>query len=163
MFMGDDANNVGNAEGTNHVEGRMATAARRSKTRQEPLTRTTPPKQTATRKGGLNPIPMTPVRKLRNRLYLKQPQFARLLGMSVRTLAALEGGSAPTESIARRMTEIERLTNALAEVVEKTSIGEWLQKPNPAFDGLKPLEVIERGEGDRLWQMIYYLRSGTAS
>jgi transcriptional regulator with XRE-family HTH domain len=103
---------------------------------------------------------MTPVRKLRNRLYLKQPQFARLLAMSVRTLAALESGSAPTESIARRLTEIERLTNALAEVIERTSIGEWLQKPNPAFDGLKPLEVIERGEGDRLWQMIYYLRSG---
>jgi hypothetical protein len=31
------------------------------------------------------------------------------------------------------------------------------------FDGLKPIEVIERGEVDRIWQMIVYLRSGVAS
>jgi hypothetical protein len=32
--------------------------------------------------------------------------------------------------------------------------------PNDAFDGLKPLEVIECGEVDRIWQMIIILRSG---
>lgn len=32
--------------------------------------------------------------------------------------------------------------------------------PNDAFDGLKPLETIERGEIDRLWDMAYRLRSG---
>jgi hypothetical protein len=35
--------------------------------------------------------------------------------------------------------------------------------PNDEFDGLKPLEVIERGEMDRLWDMIFYLESGIAS
>jgi hypothetical protein len=35
--------------------------------------------------------------------------------------------------------------------------------PNPAFDGLKPLEVIEGGEIERLWTMIFYLESGVAS
>jgi hypothetical protein len=29
--------------------------------------------------------------------------------------------------------------------------------------GLKPIEVIERGEVDRIWQMIFFLRSGVAS
>ncbi len=29
-----------------------------------------------------------------------------------------------------------------------------------AFDGLKPLEVIEGGEIDRLWEMMYRLKSG---
>ena len=38
-----------------------------------------------------------------------------------------------------------------------------LEAPNPAFGGLKPLEVIERGEIDRLWNMIFYLESGVAS
>ena len=50
--------------------------------------------------------------------------------------------------------------NALAEVVEPEMIGEWMKTPNEAFDGLKPLEVIERGEADRIWQMIYEMRSG---
>lgn len=37
----------------------------------------------------------------------------------------------------------------------------WLTAPNDAFDGLKPLEVIERGESDRIWQMIFLMRSGS--
>jgi hypothetical protein len=36
-------------------------------------------------------------------------------------------------------------------------------QPRPAaFGELKPLEVIERGEIDRLWNMIFYLESGVA-
>ena len=58
------------------------------------------------------------------------------------------------------MTELGRLTAALAEVIRPESLGNWFQVPNPAFDGLKPVEVIERGEGDRLWEMVYFLRSG---
>ena len=36
----------------------------------------------------------------------------------------------------------------------------WLKQANDAFDGLKPIEVIERGEIDRIWSMIFQLRSG---
>jgi hypothetical protein len=42
-------------------------------------------------------------------------------------------------------------------------LGNWFRAPNLAFDGLKPVEVIERGESDRLWEMAYYLRSGVPS
>jgi hypothetical protein len=78
-------------------------------------------------------------------------------------LATLETGSPPTEPVARRLTELERLTDALSEVIKEESLGKWLQAPNPAFGGLRPLEVVERGETDRLWEMIYFLRSGAAS
>jgi len=61
------------------------------------------------------------------------------------------------------LIELERLTKALSEVIRPDSLGKWLQSPNAAFDGLKPLEVIERGEIDRLWEMIYFLRSGVPS
>ena len=49
------------------------------------------------------------------------------------------------------------------------SIANWFGDINPyhperlAKGGLKPIEVIERGEVDRIWQMIYYLRSGVPS
>jgi hypothetical protein len=43
------------------------------------------------------------------------------------------------------------------------AIAAWLDTPNSAFAGLKPLEVIKRGEVDRLWQMLFYLESGVAS
>lgn len=51
----------------------------------------------------------------------------------------------------------------LAEVMEEGALPKWLDAPNQAFDGLKPLEVIERGEIDRLWEMIHDLESGIAS
>ena len=55
------------------------------------------------------------------------------------------------------------IIDALSEVIPKEAIGPWLVQPNDAFDGLKPIEVIERGEVDRIYQMIFYLRSGVAS
>jgi Protein of unknown function (DUF2384) len=59
--------------------------------------------------------------------------------------------------------ETERFQARRAEVVRAEEIPRWLDTPNDAFDGLKPLEVIERGEIDRLWNMIFYLESGVAS
>ena len=63
--------------------------------------------------------------------------------------------------VEHRLTE--RLATALTEVIDKQALGKWLQTPNSAFQGAKPLEVIERGESDRLWEMIYFLRSGVPS
>ena len=94
------------------------------------------------------------------KLTLTQPQFARLLSTSVRTLVTLESGKIPTETLARRLTELERLTNSLSEVIRKDSLGQWLQTPNRSYNGSKPIEVIERGESDKLWEMIFLLRSG---
>src|SRR3990172_2973472 len=97
------------------------------------------------------------------RLGFNREVFARLLPVSVRSLATIEAGEAPGETVARRLTEIRRVLDALAEVMDKRVIGLWMQAPNEAFSGLKPLEVIERGEIDRIWRMIYLLRSGAPS
>jgi DNA-binding transcriptional regulator YiaG len=101
--------------------------------------------------------------ELRKRLQLNQAVFARLLPVSVRSLATLESGTAPTEAVARRLIELKRLADALTEVMKKGALGPWLQTPNEAFGGLKPLEIIDRGESDRIWTMIYFLRSGVPS
>jgi uncharacterized protein (DUF2384 family) len=60
----------------------------------------------------------------------------------------------------QRLTEINRLCEALSKVVKSESVGAWLQRPNNAFDSSTPLQVIERGEVDRLWRMFYRLESG---
>ena len=59
--------------------------------------------------------------------------------------------------------ETQRLLKALAEVVRKDAIAPWLDTPNDAFGGLNPVELLERGESDRLWRMIYFLGSGSVS
>jgi transcriptional regulator with XRE-family HTH domain len=100
---------------------------------------------------------------LRDLLGMNRETFARLVSMSTRNLANVEGGKTPSDSVLRRLKELQRVIDALSEVIRKEAIGPWLNQPNEAFGGLKPLEVIERGEVDRIWQMIYYLRSGVAS
>ena len=100
---------------------------------------------------------------LRAKLHLPRKTFSRLTGFSERAIAEWEKGKAISEPGLRRMREIERLQERLAEVVQPEAIPQWLETPNPAFEGLKPLEVIERGEIDRLWTMICYLESGVAS
>jgi DNA-binding transcriptional regulator YiaG len=101
--------------------------------------------------------------EVRQKLGLSRKMFSRLTGYSERAIANWESGRAPDEPGLRRIREIERFQTRLAEVVRLEEIPAWLDTPNDAFGGLKPLEVIERGEIDRLWNMIFYLESGVAS
>jgi DNA-binding transcriptional regulator YiaG len=103
------------------------------------------------------------VREIRRKLGVTRKVFSRLTGYSERAIASWEGGGKPDEPGLRRVREIERFQERLAEVVRPEEIPAWLDTPNGAFGGLKPLEVIERGEIDRLWTMIFYLESGVAS
>jgi hypothetical protein len=34
------------------------------------------------------------------------------------------------------------------------------KEPKPAFDGSTPVQVIERGQPDRIWRMLYYAEPG---
>jgi hypothetical protein len=57
----------------------------------------------------------------------------------------------------------DRLMAALSEILPPGQLGEWLRTPNPAFEGQPPLQVIERGESDRLWQMIHQIDANVAN
>ena len=89
-----------------------------------------------------------------------QDSLTRLTGFSPRAVAHWASGRVPSGSAQKRLTEVMRLFDALSELVEPKAIGEWLKKPNPALDGSTPLQVIERGEGDRIWRLIWELQSG---
>ncbi|MEX2286845.1 MAG: hypothetical protein WD648_07130 [Planctomycetaceae bacterium] len=93
---------------------------------------------------------------------LSRERFARLLPISTRSLASIEQGGVTSEAVTRRVTEIRRVVDALSEVIEEEALGAWLLEPNQAFADLKPIEVIERGEVDRIWRMVYLMRSGAA-
>ena len=100
---------------------------------------------------------------LRDEFGLTRHTLARLTGLSERTLATWERGGTLNEAGRRSITLTERLLRDLAEVIRPQAIAAWLDAPNEAFGGLKPVEVVERGEIDRLWRMIYFLGSGTLS
>ena len=86
-----------------------------------------------------------------------------MTGFSLRAVSNWSQGSRPSSSTARCLTEIKRLFAALEKLVSPETIGPWLKDFNPAFDGFTPLQVIERGETDRIWRMVYELESGEPS
>jgi hypothetical protein len=102
------------------------------------------------------------VRKFCDSFGVTQESFTRLAGFSPRAVAHWAGGRTPGGSAQKRLTELTRLFETLSDMVDSKAIGEWLKQPNPAFDGSTPLQVIERGETDRIWRMIWELQTGNA-
>ena len=100
------------------------------------------------------------VGELRQVFGLNRKLFSRLTGYSERAIAKWESGQELSEASRQRMIELQRLQRDLARVMKADFIGVWLRTPNEAFEGLKPIEVVERGEVDRIWRMIYELESG---
>jgi hypothetical protein len=101
------------------------------------------------------------IRSLRDDFGVTQNQMVRLSGYSPRSIASWAKGTSATKPASTKFTELSRLFSALAEMAESPKdVIHWLQEPNETFDGSTPLQVIERGETDRIWRMIYFLRSG---
>jgi hypothetical protein len=99
------------------------------------------------------------VARLCDRYGLRRDDLGRLTGFSLRALADWAAGKLPSEPAKRRLHEIRRLLDALAEVVDVKAIAPWLRTRNPAFESMTPLQVIEVGEIDRLWQMVHHMGS----
>lgn len=95
------------------------------------------------------------VAALRQSLGLTRKMFSRLTGYSERAIAEWESGKEQSDSSRQRLTEIHRLRQALGEVMPADQVGIWLLEPNNALNGFKPLEVIERGEIDRIWRLLH--------
>jgi hypothetical protein len=103
------------------------------------------------------------LRDFLKRYRISHDSVTRLTGFSLRAVTNWNQGSKPSASTSRRLNEMKRLFSALERLVSPDAIGEWLKEPNPAFDGSTPLQVIERGESDRIWRMVYELESGERS
>ena len=108
-------------------------------------------------------LPHDDVHALRQKLRLSRKLFSRLCQYSERAIADWEGGGPLAGPSRQRMRELARLYDSLTDIMKHEFIGQWLLAPNDALGGLKPLEVIERGQIDRLWRMIYLAESGVPS
>ena len=100
------------------------------------------------------------VSEVRSGLGVTRELFSRLTGFSVRAIAGWEAGRPVGEPALRRIKEMRRLHAALAEGLREESIPRWLETPCDGLGGLKPVEVLERGEADRLWRVVLLIGSG---
>jgi transcriptional regulator with XRE-family HTH domain len=104
----------------------------------------------------------TELKQIRSALGVSQQIMARLIGVSTRLLAGIENGThAVSDDVNRGATEFRRLYTALIEAgLEPPELGKWLITENKGFSGARPIEVIEHGESDRIWRMLYHLNQG---
>ncbi len=100
------------------------------------------------------------MRHYRSKFALSQPLAVRLTGFSPRSVAKWSQGESPSPKQEKALVEMDRLLDGLARVMEPVQVGRWLKSPNAAFDGSTPLQVVERGELDRIWRMLFDLESG---
>ncbi len=91
---------------------------------------------------------------------MRQPLVVRLTGFSPRSVAKWSEGVPPSPKQEKALVEMDRLLDGLSRVLESKQIAHWLKAPNPAFDGSTPIQVVERGEIDRIWHMLYDIESG---
>jgi transcriptional regulator with XRE-family HTH domain len=103
------------------------------------------------------------VTQVRTQLGLTQVELARVTGYSLRSIAGWETGKPLSGPARQKLIETDRLAAALSEILPPNGAGEWLRTPNPAFEGQTPIQIIERGETDRLWRMISQIDAGVAS
>jgi len=103
------------------------------------------------------------VRGIRQKFGVSQEELARVTGYSTRSVAGWESGQLVSDSAHQKLIETERLRSALAQIIPASEMGEWLRTPNAAFEGQTPIQIIERGESDRIWQMIFQVDANVAS
>ena len=91
---------------------------------------------------------------------LRQEVLSRMTGFSLRAVAGWASGNKPSAPVRRALTEMDRLLDNLSRLMKRKEVGKWLKEPNAAFDGSTPVQVIERGQIDRIWRMLYFVESG---
>ncbi len=69
----------------------------------------------------------------------------------------------PRADCTERLVEPSSLIERLARVVRPGCIPDWLNTPNPALDGNKPIEYIARGDCREVARVIAELEDPGAS
>lgn len=98
--------------------------------------------------------------ELRARLQMARPTFGKIVNVAERTIADVESGGDSINKLKRPYNEVYKLCEALSDVVDPACLGAWFQTPNESFDGLTPIELIEQGDIDQLWNMVFELQTG---
>ncbi len=98
--------------------------------------------------------------KIAEKFGLRQETLSRMTGFSLRAVAGWSNGKTPSAPVKRALVEMDRLLDQLSRLMQPKDVGRWLKEPNPALDGSTPVQVIERGQTDRIWRLLYFLESG---
>ncbi len=96
--------------------------------------------------------------------HLSDQLIARATGAAPSTVRGwLVLRSEPTGSRAERVSELSAIVDRLRRLVRPEFIPVWLTKPAEALDDEKPIELIARGEYQRVARLVSHLEDPGAS
>ena len=99
---------------------------------------------------------------LREVAALSDRDIARATGAGVSTVSAwLRRERAPRGRRAERLVELSAITERLAAVLGPERVPVWLNKPTPALDHRKPLDVIAEGGYEQVSRVVAEFESPT--
>jgi transcriptional regulator with XRE-family HTH domain len=97
---------------------------------------------------------VTPIgpRDLRDALRLSRERLARLIGVSAKTIERWEARPVrPARDETReRIAKLREIADLGATVYTRERLGDFMATPLPEHGGLTPLQLVERGEADRV-------------
>lgn len=103
-------------------------------------------------------IRATPIqpRDLREAFRLSRERLARLVGVTAKTVERWEAKpTRPARDETRvRMAQLREIAELGATVYTRERLGDFLETPLAEFGGLTALQLIERGEADRVLEAI---------
>jgi len=86
--------------------------------------------------------------------------LAKALSVSRRSISGWLSGQEPERINRVRINEFGRLVGELSTIIKPEKLKSWWNQPVANFAGSTPLQVLERGETDRIWRMIWEIREG---
>lgn len=95
----------------------------------------------------------THIRQLRQRLStdperpLSQQRFSHLLGVSWSTVARWEGGGRPDPFMEKKVGRLDRLVEALRDMVRPEHRIAFLEQKHPLLMNLRPIDLLDTDEG----------------
>jgi DNA-binding XRE family transcriptional regulator len=101
-------------------------------------------------------VPTLTPRQLREELHLSRERMARLLDVSAKTIERLEArDELPASRAARqRLAQIQEIVKLGRVVYTPHGIDLFLTTPMPVFDNHTALQLIELGQGDRVFAAL---------
>jgi uncharacterized protein (DUF2384 family) len=99
---------------------------------------------------------------LREITALSDRDIARATGAGISTVSAwLRRERAPRGRRAERLVELSAIAERLTAVLGPERVPVWLNKPNPALDHRKPLDVIAEGGYEQVSRVVAEFESPT--
>lgn len=101
---------------------------------------------------------------LRSVLGVSQASIARMLGTTPRTVSrwrtSSSSSAAPRPATAQALRELGRLRWLLETDLGADAARCWIRQPNAAFRGEAPIDLLLRGERDRVLGLVTMLGEG---